>query len=329
MGLGGEFEPHVGGADLLQAVVDDAMRQFGAIAFAAQVAEVKMAQVGGHDLLGGISGGFVREVAMPAQDALLEAPGAARAILEHLDVVVGLQHQGMGGADPFEHQPGGVAKVGQETDVAGAGAQQEADRVLGVVRNAERLDQDVAHLEAGAGGEEPAGQPRLELVLDRLLRRAGCSRPGCAASRSAAGRLCTWSECSCVTRIAGQVLRRAANGGEALANLAQAETRVDQHAGLVGFHIGAVAGGTAARGWSGEQAQLTLRSGQKAGQCFSWLGYFFGRLAWSCSQATSGLLGESKMSGRRPPCTTGGMVRLSRQRRNSEWPSAKEKPQAK
>ena len=124
-----------------EAVVDDAVGEFGAIALAAQVAEVEMAQVGGHDLLGGISGGLVREMAVPAQDALLEAPGAAGAILQHFDVVVGLQHQRMGGADPFEHQARGVAEVGQEADVAGAGAEQEADRVLGVVRNAERLDQ--------------------------------------------------------------------------------------------------------------------------------------------------------------------------------------------
>ena len=78
MRLGGEFQPHVGRSDLLQAVVDDAMRQLGAIALAAQMAEIQMAQVGGHDLLGGIRGGFVREMAVPAQNALLEAPGTAR-----------------------------------------------------------------------------------------------------------------------------------------------------------------------------------------------------------------------------------------------------------
>ena len=126
----------MGGPDLLQAVVDDALGQFGAIALAAQMAEIQMPQVGGHDLLGGIRGGFVREMPVPAQNALLEAPGAAGTILQHLHVMVRLQHQRMGRADPFEHQPRGMAKVRQETDVPGAGAQQEADGVLGVVRDA-------------------------------------------------------------------------------------------------------------------------------------------------------------------------------------------------
>ena len=43
----------------------------------------------------------------------------------------------------------------------------------------------------------------------------------------------------------GQIFRRPANGRQPLANLAQAEPRVDQDAGVIGFHIGAIAGGTA------------------------------------------------------------------------------------
>jgi hypothetical protein len=44
----------------------------------------------------------------------------------------------------------------------------------------------------------------------------------------------------------GQILRRAANGGEALANLPPAELRVHEHAGFVGLRVGAIAGGAAA-----------------------------------------------------------------------------------
>ena len=141
MRLRRKFEAHVCCADLPEAVADDAMRQFGAVAFAAQMAEVQVAQLGGHDLLGGVGSGFVRQVAMPAQDALFKAPGTVRAILEHLDIMVRFQHQRMGRADPFEHQPRGMAQVRQEPDVPGAGAEQEANRVLRVVRNAECLDQ--------------------------------------------------------------------------------------------------------------------------------------------------------------------------------------------
>jgi len=58
----------------------------------------------------------------------------------------------------------------------------------------------------------------------------------------------------------GKVLGRAPDGGEALANLAQAEARVDQDAGLLGFHVGAVAGGTAAE--DGQANRHRLRYGR-------------------------------------------------------------------
>lgn len=45
---------------------------------------------------------------------------------------------------------------------------------------------------------------------------------------------------------AREVFRGAADGGEALANLAGAESGVDKDAGFIGLHVGAIAGGTAA-----------------------------------------------------------------------------------
>jgi hypothetical protein len=45
---------------------------------------------------------------------------------------------------------------------------------------------------------------------------------------------------------ARQILRRSADGGEALADLAQAKARINEDAGFVGFQIGAIAGRTAA-----------------------------------------------------------------------------------
>ena len=46
---------------------------------------------------------------------------------------------------------------------------------------------------------------------------------------------------------AGKIFRRAANGREALSDLTGAESRVHEDAGFVGFHIGAIAGRTAAK----------------------------------------------------------------------------------
>ena len=46
---------------------------------------------------------------------------------------------------------------------------------------------------------------------------------------------------------AGEVFRRATDGGETLADLAEAETCIHEDARLGGFHIGAIAAGTAAQ----------------------------------------------------------------------------------
>ena len=45
---------------------------------------------------------------------------------------------------------------------------------------------------------------------------------------------------------AGEIFRRAANRGKSLADLTPAEARIDEDAGFVGFHVGAIAGRTAA-----------------------------------------------------------------------------------
>ena len=85
----------------------------------------------------------------------------------------------------------------------------------------------------------------MKLILDRLLRRP------VAIDRDAqllTQRRQTLHMIGMLVRDQnpGQVLRCPANTGEALANLAQAETRVDEQAGLVGLQVGAVAGGAAA-----------------------------------------------------------------------------------
>jgi hypothetical protein len=46
---------------------------------------------------------------------------------------------------------------------------------------------------------------------------------------------------------AGEIFRRAADGREALSDLTGAKSRVHEDAGFVGFHVGAIAGGPAAK----------------------------------------------------------------------------------
>jgi hypothetical protein len=92
-------------------------------------------------------------MAVPAEDALLKAPGAARTILEHFDIVIGLNQEHVGSAHPLNHQARGVAEVGQNADIACRRLHQESNRVMGIVRNGKSLHKEVTELEAVACGE--------------------------------------------------------------------------------------------------------------------------------------------------------------------------------
>ena len=157
-------------ADVMELLGHDVLREFGLVTFAAQVGEVKVLQFGGHDVRGGFGGGHVREMAVTAEDALLERPRAARAILQHLHVVVGFEDEDVRGADAVEHEPGCVAEVGGEADVAARGAQKKSDGILGVVRDGKGFDEHVGDLKARAGGEEVAVEFGFEAEFKRFLR---------------------------------------------------------------------------------------------------------------------------------------------------------------
>lgn len=144
----------MGGANVVELFGHDVFGEFGFVAFPAEVGEVKVAQAGGHDLGGGFGGGEVGEVAVAAEDALLEAPGAAGAVLQHFDVVIGFEDEDVGGANAFEDEFGGVAEIGGEADVAGRGAQEKADRVLGIVGDLKGFDQQVVQFKMVAGLKE-------------------------------------------------------------------------------------------------------------------------------------------------------------------------------
>ena len=99
----------MGRADVMELFGHDVLREFGLVAFAAQVGEIKLLQVGGHDLGDGFGGGGVGKVAVASEDALFQSPGPARAFLQHLHVVVGFEDEHIRHADAFKHQLGDVA----------------------------------------------------------------------------------------------------------------------------------------------------------------------------------------------------------------------------
>ncbi len=113
-------ELNVAGADLVEAFGHDARGNFRAVAFAAQMRQIKMGEPGGHDFGGSFGGGLVGEMAMASENPLLQSPGAA-GILKQFDIVVGFEHQDIGEPNTFEHEFGHVTQIGDEPHISRAG----------------------------------------------------------------------------------------------------------------------------------------------------------------------------------------------------------------
>ncbi len=239
------MEPDVGVAVVGEAGADGGAGVSGGVAVGAEVAEVEVFQAGGDDFGGDVGGGFVGEVAVAGEDALFDGPGAAAVGVEEVEVVIGFEDEGAGGADAFDDEAGGVAEVGEEADVAVAVVEHEADGVVGVVGDGEAVDLEVAELEGGAGFEEAPGGAGGEFGLERFGGEAVAVDGDVVAfgeDGEAAGVVAVF-----VGEEDGlHVGEGAAEGMEAGFDLAGAEAGVDEEAGVVGFEVGAVAAAAAA-----------------------------------------------------------------------------------
>lgn len=242
--LGGEFEFYVVRAEALEAIHHYIIGELRTVAFAAQVAEVEMAEVGRHDFPRGGGGVFVREMAVASGDALLEAPGPA-GFLKHLQVVVGFEDKDVGGAHALEDGFRGVAEVGEKTDFRGAGVQEETDGVGGVMGNVERVHADIANLETGAGLKDATIKFGSGLIFDGFLRGAVAIN-GDAVLVGKAGQAADVVRVLVSDEDAVEFFGDAADAGEAFGDLSVAETGVNEQAGFLGLQIGAIAAGAAA-----------------------------------------------------------------------------------
>ena len=65
-----------------------------------------------------------------------------------------------------------------------------------------------------------------------------------------------------------EVFRRPADRGEPFANLSCAESGIDENPGFFGLHIGAIAGGTAAKDGEIDGHNITLGRVAKRGKLF-------------------------------------------------------------
>lgn len=140
---------------------------------------------------------------------------------------------------PLDYQFGRMAQIRQNAHRAETRSEQKANRVLGIVWNIEGLHHDVSDFKASARAEESAEQGLLELVLDGFLRwPVAVDRDPQLFTQG--------SQALDVVRMLvgdknpGEVFGGSPDQGQALPNLAQAKSGIDQQAHFISLKIGAV-----------------------------------------------------------------------------------------
>ncbi len=202
------------------------------------------------DFAGQSGSGVVAKVAVPAHDALLQRPWADGIFLQQFHVVVGFEHHHVYRAHSFDNELGRVAEVGQHADRVRAAVDGEADRVVGVVRNAERFDREVADFKWVAGREESPGCFRLAIELRIGGDGFGCEPVGVNGNRlrAAQNREATRVVAVFVREQNGvEVGSRATDGREPLCDLPAAQPGIDEDGSAFGFDECAVTGTAAAQ----------------------------------------------------------------------------------
>ena len=116
--MAGDFHADMICADAVETFADGAMRKFRPIAITAEMPQVKMLQFSSDDLQRDFGGGVVRKMTVPAEDALLDAPGAARVFLQQFQIVIGFEHEDVRATHAFDDELGGVSKIGEKPDAA-------------------------------------------------------------------------------------------------------------------------------------------------------------------------------------------------------------------
>src|SRR6267143_6098955 len=198
------------------------------------MAQIKVLQLARDDLLYGESGGVIGEVAMPAENTLFETPWSARVILEHFHVVIGFKHKHIRATHSLDNELGRMPKIGQNPDGPLWRAQQEADRIIGVMRDAKGVDDYVARFKCCSRRENVEIEFELQrqfngffgqaIAIDRNIQSSGQARE----TLNVVGMLVRNEDSS-------EVFDGPPNREQAAANLAAAQAGVDEQARLLGL----------------------------------------------------------------------------------------------
>ena len=154
-------------AILSQHVLNRLARQLGVVVLLAEVAEPDVLQALSHVLGHSCGTVGIAEVTVLAENACLEIGGIG-SVLEHLDVVVGLDDQIVGLADEGFHRIGDAAGIGDEAEVDIVDTDHEADVLAGVMRHGERGNVETAQRE-GLASNNLFLHRRVELALNTVV----------------------------------------------------------------------------------------------------------------------------------------------------------------
>ena len=114
------------------------------------------------------------------------------------------------------------------------------------MRNGKRFDDDIANLKTRAGLKQVAVEFCFKAEFKSVFRIA------IAIDRNVQFRGDAFESADVVAVFVrdedgGQVFRRAADGGKALTDLTRRKASIHEHAAIFRFHVGTIAGGTAAQ----------------------------------------------------------------------------------
>src|SRR6185437_177455 len=189
---------------------------------------------------------------------LFQSPGIA-AVLEHLEVMVRLEHQAIGAADAVEHMGRKVAKIGDEGDAHAFGAEAERQGVGRVVGHGKRRDLDVpdSKADSSANGLDPLqriagrahGRARALVQINRRRKLGGKARQ----SGDVIGMLVGDEHPI-------ELLGGAADELHAPQQFLSAEPGVEQEAGARGGQDGGVSATAAAENREGDQNEARNRA---------------------------------------------------------------------
>lgn len=245
--LGGGMDLNVRGTHGREAVLDDVAGEFGLVAITTEMTEENVFEICRNQICEDSGSGIIAEVPMTTHDALLDAPGAAKIVLEEFHVMIGFEDEDVGGTNAFHDELGGVTEIGEETDLTTVGPKHEANRIVSIVRDGESVHADIAEFKGSAGREETKIEfGGFELKFD--------SFPGEAIAVDGNGELV--AERAEAVGVIGMLVSEenavqrfwsTADLGEALADLFGAKAGIDEEAGIAILKVGAITVGAAAK----------------------------------------------------------------------------------